>query len=343
MAGIHKPVKRHPSKRIVIYNHKGGVGKTTLTINIAYALASLGKRVLLVDSDPQCNITSYLIDDITLDNLLDNSDGDDGETIWSSLKPIVEAEGGLKKIEPIKHGKRLFLLPGDVRLSEFEEALNDFWRECLQRRLRGFRGVTALSALVNQTCENHNIDYVFFDCEPNIGPLNKAILLDCDHFIVPAACDQFSVRALKTLGHTLLGWIKDWETAASFAPDGIYLLPGKPKFLGYIPQRFRVYRGLPSSSYSPYFSRIEKSISSEIVSGFRKEDPGLASRSMRDLRIGEIKDLGQLANAGQSQGLPIWEVTEGTPDQRTVARELFETIANNIIGLTSVAEANVNS
>src|SRR6267143_3002476 len=130
MSGIHKPVKRHPSKRIVIYNHKGGVGKTTLTINIAYALASLGKRVLLVDSDPQCNITSYLIDDITLDSLLDNSDGDDGETIWSSLKPIVEAEGGLKKIEPIKHGKRLFLLPGDVRLSEFEEALNDFWREC---------------------------------------------------------------------------------------------------------------------------------------------------------------------------------------------------------------------
>lgn len=342
MTGPHKLVKRHPAKRIVIYNHKGGVGKTTLTINIAYALASIGKRVLLVDSDPQCNITSYLIDDITLDSLLDNSDGDNGETIWSSLKPIAEAEGSVKSIEAIKHGKKLFLLPGDVRLSEFEVALNDFWRECFQRRLKGFRGVTALSILVNQTCNNHNIDYVFFDCGPNIGSLNKAILLDCDHFIVPAACDQFSVRALKTLGHTLLGWIKDWETAVSFAPDGIYLLPGRPKFLGYIPQRFRVYRGLPSSSYSLYFSKIEKNISSEIVSVFRKEDPELAARSMRDLKIGEIKDLGQLANAGQSQGLPVWEVTEGTPDQKNVAKELFEAIANNIIKLASLSERNGN-
>ncbi|TKB72640.1 MAG: ParA family protein [Nitrospira sp.] len=343
MPGIHKSIKRHSSKRLVIFNHKGGVGKTTLTINIAYELASLGKNVLLVDSDPQCNITSYLVDDMTLDALLDKSDGDDGETIWSSLKPIVDGEGGLNEIEPIKHGRRLFLLPGDVRLSEFEQVLNDLWRECDQRRLRGFRGVSALSVLVNQTCVNHDIDYVLFDCGPNIGPLNKAILLDCDHFIVPAACDQFSVRALKTLGHTLSGWLKDWESAVRFAPEGIYLLPGKPKFLGYIPQRFRVYRGLPSSGYSSYFSKIERSISSEIVSVFRKEDPELASRSIRDLRIGTVKDLGQLANAGQSQGLPIWDVAEGTPEQKTEARKLFETIAKNIIRLTSHAEANANT
>jgi hypothetical protein len=57
---------------------------------------------------------------------------------------------------------------------------------------------------------------------------------------------------------------------------------------------------------------------------------------MRDLKIGEIKDLGQLANAGQSQGLPIWEVDKGTPEQRDAAKELFENLAKNIIRLSNL-------
>jgi cellulose biosynthesis protein BcsQ len=335
MAGIQKPAKRHPAKRIVIYNHKGGVGKTTLTINLAFALASIGKNVLLVDSDPQCNITSYLIDDITLDDLLDHSDEDEGKTIWSSIKPLIEATGDVKKIEPIQQGQRLFLLPGDIRLSEFEADLNKFWTECLERRMRGFRGVCGLSILVNQVSEAHDIDYVFYDCGPNIGPLNKVILLDCDCFIVPAACDLFSVRALKTLGHTLAGWIKSWDTIVNQAPDGIYLLPGRPRFLGYIPQRFRVYREEPSSTYRPFYSKIERNVNSEILSIFKKEDSSLASRSIRDLRIGEVKDFGPLATAGQSEGRPMWEVSKGSPDQRDAARQSFLDIASTIIKLTA--------
>jgi cellulose biosynthesis protein BcsQ len=48
--------------RVAIFNHKGGVGKTTLTVNVAAALVSFGSRVLLVDSDPQCNLTAYLVE-----------------------------------------------------------------------------------------------------------------------------------------------------------------------------------------------------------------------------------------------------------------------------------------
>lgn len=64
--------------RITLFNHKGGVGKTTLTANIAFALAEIGKSVLLVDSDPQCNLTSYLLADDVVDELLNESDGPQG-------------------------------------------------------------------------------------------------------------------------------------------------------------------------------------------------------------------------------------------------------------------------
>src|SRR5580658_5900189 len=158
---------RTNAKRIAIFNHKGGVGKTTLTLNIAAALAALGRRVLLVDCDPQCNLTSYVLDGAVVDDLLDNSDGPDGQTIWSALKPIVEASGNVRQVQPYELATRnLFLLPGDIRLSEFEAELNSLWTDCIQRKVKGFRGTGALSFLVRQVAIEFEIDFVFFDSGP---------------------------------------------------------------------------------------------------------------------------------------------------------------------------------
>ena len=210
---IKKGALRREAKRISIFNHKGGVGKTTLTLNLAATLAMSGRRVLLVDADPQCNLTSYLVSDEVVDDLLDQSDGDSGQTVWTALKPVHEALGGYHVTQPIESGiENLYLIPGDIRLSEFETDLAEFWGQCLQRKMRGFRGTTALSEMVNAVAGDLGADYVFFDSGPNIGPLNRAILLDCDFFIVPVACDLFSLRALKTLGRTLVDWIGAWTT-----------------------------------------------------------------------------------------------------------------------------------
>jgi cellulose biosynthesis protein BcsQ len=326
---------RHPAKRIAIFNHKGGVGKTTLTLNIADALASLGKTVLLVDSDPQCNLTSYLVEESVVDDLLDNSDSDVGRTVWSALKPVAEATGELQYVGPLESRTNLYLVPGDIQLSAFEQELAIMWNECFQRKQKGFRGTTALSRLVNRAAEEIEADFIFYDAGPNIGPLNRVILLDCDFFIVPAACDLFSIRALKTLGHSLVNWVSEWETIVDLAPESAYLLPGKPKFLGYIPQRFKVYGGHVATDYSKYLPRIERGIASDIVAVLRRADPELVLPFSTSYQLGQVKDFASLATASQMQGVPIRDVRTGTPEQREAAKEEFADIAEKIVDLTS--------
>ena len=189
--------------RITFYNHKGGVGKTTLTVNIAAALAEKGKSVLLVDSDPQCNLTSYLLSDDYVDELLDTSDSPTGKTIWSAVRPLFERIGDARRIAPVQV-ERLSLLPGDIRLSEYEEFLGESWTDSFKRRLGGLRATSSISELVSGVSEDHDFDYVFYDTGPNIGALNRVLLLDSDFFVVPVACDLFSVRALSTLGQSIL-------------------------------------------------------------------------------------------------------------------------------------------
>jgi cellulose biosynthesis protein BcsQ len=327
----NKDTPRYTAPRIAIFNHKGGVGKTTLLVNIAAALGALGKIVLLVDSDPQCNLTSYLIEEDVVDDMLDSSDSDGGRTLWSALKPVAEAMGGARVIEPVERLTNVFLLPGDIQLSGFEQELTTMWADCYQRKPKGFRGTAALSALVNDTAMALGADYVFFDAGPNIGPLNRIVLLDCDYFIVPAACDLFSIRALKTLGQTLRKWILEWETMVQLAPDDLYLLPGRPALLGYIPQRFRVYGLHPTLTYAKYIPQIERHIHSDIVTVLQKIDLNLVRSS---LALGQIKDFGGLSPSSQREGQPLWETTAGTADQRLEARNEFFAVAQKIINQT---------
>ena len=180
------------AQRITIFNHKGGVGKTTLSVNIGAALAEMGKRVLLVDSDPQCNLTSHLLDEEIVDDLLAKSDSPRGRTVFTAMRPVLSGDGGPTLVKPYEPGiEGLYLLPGDISLSRFENRLSDYWAECYRRYPTAYRGTTALSELVGQFVERWEIDYVFYDTGPNIGPLNRVILLDCDFFIVPAALISF--------------------------------------------------------------------------------------------------------------------------------------------------------
>ncbi len=317
--------------RITLFNHKGGVGKTTLTVNLAFALGEMGKRVLLVDSDPQCNLTSYLVDPEVVDIWLDDSESADGKTIWSALSPLVDAGRDIRNVLPFERADNVFLMPGDIRLSQYELALQQSWIDCYQRKIRGFLETTALSRLVDVCSAAVNADFVLYDVGPNIGPLNRAILLDCDYFIVPGACDYFSTRALKTLGHSVAGWVKDWDVISQLAPSDVPLLNGRPTYLGYVLQRFRMYGGVIASKYQEYARELGKRSYSEVAKVLKEIDEDLAPGTLSQFKLGQIKDFSSIANSAQQKGIPMSQVDDGAQYLRGEADEAFRTFAQTVI------------
>ncbi|RKH70427.1 ParA family protein [Corallococcus aberystwythensis] len=330
MTATTKTQEQTKAKRIAFFNHKGGVGKTTIALNVASALASQGYSTLLVDSDPQCNLTAHLLEAAVVDDLLDKSDSAEGRTVWSALRPISEATGDIVPIEPFEIRDNLFLLPGDIRLAEFELDLVEFWNDCFQRKLKGYRGVSALSRTVDLSASMCNADFILYDSGPNIGALNRIILLDCDYFAVPAACDLFSLRAIKTLGHTLANWITDWQTVSDLAPDSAILLPGMPKLAGYVPQRFRVYGGHPTTEFAAFIPQLERALLSDVVNVLRKIDASLVSPVSKGLKLGEVKDFGSLVSASQTQGVPLSSVSTTNTLQVESAKTSFADIAKRL-------------
>ena len=319
--------------RLTIYNHKGGVGKTTLSVNIAAALVELDKSVLLVDSDPQCNLTSYLLPDDVVDEMLNKSDGAEGSTIWTAVRPYINQINDGVKIEPQKVGG-LRLVPGDIRMSEYEEFLGDAWTDSFKRRLGGFRALTSISNLVAELTSKRPYDYVFYDTGPNIGPLNRVLLMDSDYFIVPVACDLFSVRALSTLGQTLKKWIVDARTIRSLAPDGTQLLAASPKFLGYIPQRFKVYGQVMAQEPAHYLRQIRRQMFKSVSAVLREVDLDLAQEPAVDPVIGQVQDYVSLIQAAQREGVPLWECSSTNVLLKQKAHDAFLGIAKHIIANT---------
>ncbi len=173
-----KPLDQHgPARVLALCNQKGGVGKTTSTINLGADLAECGRRVLLVDFDPQgalavgLGINPYELD-CTIYNLLMQKDIGVAETL---VKTSVDG---------------LDLLPSNIDLSAAEvQLVNEVARE--QSLLRSLRPVLG------------EYDYVLIDCQPSLGLLTVNALTAAHGVIVPLECEFFSLRGLAMLIDTV--------------------------------------------------------------------------------------------------------------------------------------------
>lgn len=330
-------------KKIALFNHKGGVGKTTLSVNIADALVDAGKRVLLVDADPQCNLTSFYVEEADLEELQAKSDEAGATaTIWSALKPVVEGRGGVGRVDAWDiRGGGISLLPGDVMLADYEEALPAAWVECFARRQRGYDVVTALRQIVDNAIAESNADVCLYDVGPNVGALNRSILLDCDYFITPVAADLFSLRALGTVGRSVSKWLREWQTIRGLAsPADQATLPiGRPTYLGYITSAFKVNSGRNAANpHADWETRIAPRVRDTVARELRAIDPVLVFPGGN--KVGGIKHFHSLAPNAQKLGVAIGKlrghVNTGQNENVDEAQAQFDALAAEVIRRTGI-------
>jgi chromosome partitioning protein len=241
---------------ITFFNNKGGVGKTSLVYHLSWMFATMGKRIVTVDLDPQANLTAAFLDEDKLEDLWENSTGP--STIFRAVQPLT-AVGDLQ--EPILEAvaRNLHVIPGDVALAGFEETLSNVWPESMgdNNLYRPFRILTAFWQVAQLAATRVQADIILADVGPNLGAINRSVLIGSDFVVIPLGADLFSLQGLKNLGPTLRSWRNLWRKRVDNWPNPSFALPaGQMQPLGYIIQQHSVRLSRPVKAYDRWVNRM---------------------------------------------------------------------------------------
>ena len=321
------------AKRISLFNHKGGVSKTTTAFNLGWMLAKKGKRVLLVDCDPQCNLTGMFLGFEGMEDLEQIYNKGGVRNLRDGLAPAFESKPvPLSPVtcEVMKNQERLLLLPGHIGIAEYETTLGI--AQELSGSLVTLQNLPgAASRLLDLTAKKYEIDIVLIDMSPSLGPINQNLLSTSDFFLVPMAPDYFSMMAVESLSSVLPKW-KAWAVQAAsikVLQEATYPLPKcDPKFMGTVLQKYRLKQGnTPSAAFQKWIDEIQKKVDQKLL-------PALAACNMllpdatykaAGLVAGEpilqMSDFNGLIAQSQKYSAPVFALTDAQLEQTGVVLE----------------------
>lgn len=344
--------------QISLFNHKGGVSKTTTAFNLGWMLASKGKRVLLADCDPQCNLTGMVLGFKGADKVDTIYGSNEVRNIRDGLAPAFESRPTAMTpviCEPITGQKNMLLIPGHIGLAEYEVTLGI--AQELSGSLVTLQNLPgSLRHLFQITADANRIDYVLIDMSPSLGPFNQNLLMTSEFFIVPMAPDYFSVMATTSLASVLPKWAA-WSNQAHSLPilqNATYPYPKiTPKFIGTVIQKYRLREGTtPSKAFQEWITQIESGVANTLIPALKRcgmllpQSRYRAAQGSPELPVLQMSDFNGLIALSQKHKAPIFKLTDAQLEQTGVVldrtkksmlqfRKLYSAAADKIIGLTS--------
>jgi len=343
------------AKIISFFNHKGGVSKTTTAFNVAWML-SKKYRVLLVDGDPQCNLTGLILNS-TNEGFEEFYSNNPNRNLKAALSPAFESlPRPIETIEtlPVNCSESLFLVPGHINLSEYEITLGI--AQELSSSIQALRNLPgSIYNFIDLQAVKDNIDYVIIDMNPSLGALNQNFLMISHYFIVPTAPDYFSkmaINSLKTVIPRWQAWIEQAQKLHAIRSSAYPLPEHFPRFLGTIIQKYRPRKGEATVGFQKWIDEINISVADELVPLLTEINMAFTVKEYKSVKpdfiqnycLSLIPDFNTLIATSQDNGVPVYELTdemfghvgtvlEGDRTKKAEFTKIFTELTNSIIKL----------